>query len=34
MCGIAGFWTQRGNNEEVLKEEMIKMTSLGVDPLA
>jgi len=26
MCGIAGFWTQRGNNRETLKEEIIKMT--------
>ncbi len=26
MCGIAGFWTQKGNNKEALKEEIIKMT--------
>lgn len=26
MCGIAGFWAQRGNDGEILKKEIIKMT--------
>jgi len=26
MCGIAGFWIQRGSNGEILKKEIMKMT--------